>query len=118
MKKEKKEEEEGEISSDDEKQGNKKEKKEKDEDYFDLLKKKRAEQEAQRAQEFSDLTQEEQDMLLGLPTGVYCRIVVDDVPPSFVRLARPEIPVIVGGLLESETTLNMIRVGARGEREG
>ena len=90
----------------------KKEKKEKEEDYFDLLKKKRAEQEAERAQEFSDLTQEEQDMLLGLPTGVYCRIVVEDVPPAFVRLARPEIPVIVGGLLESETTLNMIRVGA------
>ena len=110
-KKKEEEEEEQEISSDDEKRG-KKEKKEKEEDYFDLLKKKRAEQEAERAQEFSDLTQEEQDMLLGLPTGVYCRIVVEDVPPAFVRLARPEIPVIVGGLLESETTLNMIRVGA------
>lgn len=99
------------ISSDDEK-GKKKEKKEKEEDYFDLLKRKRAEQEEKTRQEFQDVSLPERDLLLGLPTGTYCRIVLRDVSPAFTRLARPEIPVIVGGLLESEEMLGQIRVGA------
>ena len=115
--KEEKEDEEGEISEDDEiMNGKKKEKKEKEEDYFDLLKKKQAEQEEKRQLEFSDVSQEERDLLLGLPTGVYCRIVLKDVPASFIRLARPDIPVIIGGLLESEEMLGMIRVRIKKHR--
>ena len=112
----KEEQEEGDISSDDEKAKGKKKEKEKEEDYFDLLKKKQAEQEEKRQLEFQDVPQEERDMLLGLPTGVYCRIVLKEVPASFIRLARPEIPVIVGGLLESEEMLGMIRVRIKKHR--
>ena len=103
------------ISSDDEKLsgGKKKEKKEKEEDYFDLLKRKRAEQEEKTREEFQDVSQAERDLLLGLPTGTYCRIVLQNVPPAFLRLARPEIPVIVGGLLDSEEMLSLIRVVPR-----
>ena len=104
------EEEAKEVSSDEEKEGKKKEKKEKEEDYFDLLKRKRAEQEEKAKQEFEDVPQAEKDLLLGLPTGTYCRIKLEDVPPAFIRLARPEIPVIVGGLQESEEALGMVRV--------
>ena len=107
------EEEAKEVSSDEEKEGKKKEKKEKEEDYFDLLKRKRAEQEEKAKQEFEDVPQAEKDLLLGLPTGTYCRIKLEDVPPAFIRLARPEIPVIVGGLQESEEALGMVRVGVR-----
>ena len=104
------------LSSDDEKSGaskKEKKKKEKEEDYFDLLKRKRAEQEEKTRQEFQDVSQAERDLLLGLPTGTYCRIVLQNVSPAFVRLARPEIPVILGGLLESEEMLGMIRVVPR-----
>ena len=104
------EEEAKEVASDEEKEGKKKEKKEKEEDYFDLLKRKRAEQEEKAKQEFEDVPQAEKDLLLGLPTGTYCRIKLEDVPPAFIRLARPEIPVIVGGLQESEEALGMVRV--------
>ena len=104
------EEEAKEVGSDEEKEGKKKEKKEKEEDYFDLLKRKRAEQEEKAKQEFEDVPQAEKDLLLGLPTGTYCRIKLEDVPPAFIRLARPEIPVIVGGLQESEEALGMVRV--------
>lgn len=98
------------ISSDDEKASKKKEKKEKDEDYFDLMKRKRAEQEEKARKEFEDVPQAERDLLLGLPTGTYCRILLEEVPPAFIRLARPEVPIIVGGLLDSEEAVGMVRV--------
>ena len=109
--KEAKELEDAEISSEDEKGPKKKEKKEKEEDYFDLMKRKRAEQEEKARKEFEDVPQAEKDLLVGLPTGTYCRILLENVPPAFIRLARPETPIIVGGLLESEEAIGMVRVG-------
>ncbi|GMH89583.1 hypothetical protein TrST_g3504 [Triparma strigata] len=85
---------------------------EEEDEYLEALKREKAEREQRNANEFgADASQ-----FAGYAQGCYVKIILDGVNPNFITSFNPSNPLILGGLLPSETELGLIRARVKKHR--
>jgi ribosome biogenesis protein BMS1 len=92
------------------------EKEDPDVTYYDKMKQEMAEQQQINRNEFADLDDEARVQLEGFSSGMYVRIVLDQVPCELVENFSPYYPLIVGGLLSNEESFGFIQVRIKRHR--
>ncbi|GMI00985.1 hypothetical protein TrLO_g5990 [Triparma laevis f. longispina] len=85
---------------------------EEEDEYLEAIKREKAERELRNATEFGA----ESSNYAGYAQGSYVKIVIDGVNPNFVTTFNPSNPLILGGLLPSETELGLIRARVKKHR--
>ena len=80
----------------------------KDKSFYQLEKEKMAEQLEINRQEFDSEDAEKRAQIEGYRAGTYVRIVIENMPCEFIERFDPMFPVLVGGLLHTETAFGFI----------
>ena len=87
-----------------------------EDEYLSALKREKEARETRNAAEFSNLSPERRAAHEGYRAGSYVKIVLKGVPTAFTRNFKPENPAILGGLLQGETQMGMIRARVKKHR--
>lgn len=66
--------------------------------------------------EFASLPDAVRMRMTGFPAGCYVRIELEGVPAEFVTRFRPQVPVLLGGLLAQEEGLTLLRMRIKKHR--
>ncbi|KAJ1927284.1 Glycoside hydrolase 2 (Mannanase, beta-galactosidase) [Tieghemiomyces parasiticus] len=83
---------------------------------YDRVKSDMAKQRSRNEAEFAEDSAELRAMVEGYRAGTYVRVLLHRVPCEFVKHFNPKFPVVVGGLLPSESNFGLIRVRIKRHR--
>lgn len=90
-----------------------------DEDMIEIMeeaKKQKMTQSQRNLEEFGEEGENSRLQLEGFRNGLYVRMVISGVPAEFVHCFDPKNPILVGGLLNHEHTMGLMRVRIKKHR--
>jgi ribosome biogenesis protein BMS1 len=80
-----------------------------EQEYLDALKREKEARLSRNRAEFGGEGDRSRIRYEGFRQGLYCRIIIDAIPASFVSNFNPSMPLILGGLTPQETNLGLVR---------
>ena len=87
-----------------------------DEEYLQNVRSELASRKTRNKVEFGDEGEQARFQHEGVRQGVYCRIVLSDVPVEFLKGFQPTKPLILGGLLPHESNMGLITARVKRHR--
>lgn len=87
-----------------------------DEEYLQNVRTELASRKTRNKVEFGDEGEQARFQHEGVRQGVYCRIVISDVPVEFLKGFQPTKPLILGGLLPHESNMGLITARVKRHR--
>ncbi|KAK6462239.1 hypothetical protein DFJ63DRAFT_151336 [Scheffersomyces coipomensis] len=86
------------------------------ETWYDFQKSKMAKQLEINKTEYEDMTPEQRIKIEGYRAGSYVKIVFENIPCEFIDNLKPEYPIVLGGLLSTESRFGIMNVRIRRHR--
>ena len=84
--------------------------------FYEETKQELARQKQLNSEEFQDQDPETRAQIEGYRAGTYVRLVIDGMPCEFVDNFNPDFPVLVGGLLPTESSFGLLQVRIKKHR--